>query len=93
MSAEELETQPLVVGSHFSWEPIPDGCLLFEESTGKLLTLNPAAEAVLSHCDGELTGAEIGRVLESDFDIPATETRSLLQRLSAEGVIRPAPDA
>lgn len=93
MSADGFQTQRLVVGSHFSWEPIPDGCLLFEESTGKLLTLNPAAEAVLSHCDGELTGAEIGRVLESDFDIPAMETHGLLQRLCAEGVIQPAPEA
>jgi hypothetical protein len=93
VSEEGFESQRLVVGNHFSWEPIPDGCLLFEESTGKLLTLNPAAEAVLAHCDGELTGAEISSVLETDFDIPATETRSLLQRLSAEGVIQPAPDA
>lgn len=93
MSAESFETQRLVVGSHFAWEPIPEGCLLFEEGTGKLLTLNPAAEAVLAHCDGELTGGEISRVLESDFDIPTAETRSLLQRLSTEGVILPAPDA
>lgn len=93
MSTEGFETQRLVVGSQFSWEPIPDGCLLFEESTGKLLTLNPAAEAVLTHCDGELTGAEISRVLECDFDIPATETHSLLTRLCAEGVIQPALDA
>ena len=30
---------------------------------------------------------------ESDFDIPTVETRSLLTRLCAEGVIRPAPEA
>ena len=62
MSEEDLAGHRLVVGEGFSWEPIPDGCLLFEESTGRLLTLNPAAEAVLAHCDGELTGAEISRV-------------------------------
>ena len=93
MSEEDLAGHRLVVGDGFSWEPIPDGCLLFEESTGRLLTLNPAAETVLAHCDGELTGAEISRVLESNFAIPATETRSLLTRLCAEGVIRPAPEA
>lgn len=93
MSMEGFAGQRLVVGSQFSWEPIPDGCMLFEESTGKLLTLNPAAEAVLAHCDGELTGAEISTVLETDFDIPATETHSLLTRLCAEGVILIAPDA
>lgn len=93
MSEEGFAAHRLVVGDGFSWEPIPDGCLLFEESTGRLLTLNPAAEAVLSHCDGELTGAEISRALESDFAIPTAETRSILDRLRAEGVIRPAPDA
>ena len=81
MTEEGFEAHRLVVGDGFAWEPIPDGCMLFEESTGRLLTLNPAAEAVLTHCDGELTGAEISRVLESDFDIPSAETRSLLQRL------------
>ncbi len=89
MTDEELDSQRLMVGERFAWEPIPDGCLLFEESTGKLLTLNPAAEAVLAHCDGELTGAAISRILETDFEIPTAETRSLLERLRAEGVIGP----
>ena len=89
MTDTEPDSQRLVVGEGFSWEPIPDGCLLYEASTGKLLTLNPAAEAVLAHCDGELTGAEICGRLATDFEIPMTETRSLLERLRAEGVIGP----
>ncbi len=89
MNDTELDPQRLAVGEQFTWEPIPDGCLIYEERTGKLLTLNPAAEAVLAHCDGELTGAEICGRLESDFEIPAAETRSLLVRLCAEGVIAP----
>ena len=93
MTGEDFSAHRLVVGDGFSWEPIPDGCLLFEEGTGRLLTLNPAAEAVLAHCDGELTGAEISRTLETDYDIPPAETRSLLQRLCEEGVILTAPDA
>ena len=87
----ELDTQRLMVGGTFSWEPIPEGCLLYEETTGKLLTLNPTAEAILAHCDGELTGTEICRVLESELEIPVAVTRDLLTRLRAEGVIGPVP--
>jgi hypothetical protein len=89
MNGEASESRRLLVREGFSWEPIPDGCLLFEERTGKLLTLNPAAEAVLAHCDGELTAAEITARLTSEFEIPATETRRLLEQLRAEGVIAP----
>lgn len=87
MNGEKLDAQRLVIGEGFAWESIPDGCLLYEERTGKLITMNPIAEAVLTHCDGELTGAEIGQILERDFEIPPAETRRLLAQLHAEGVI------
>lgn len=89
MNGEKLESRRLVVSEGFSWEPIPEGCLLYEARTGKLLTLNPAAEAVLAHCDGELTGTEIAARLASEFEIPVSQTRSLLEQLRAEGVIAP----
>lgn len=87
MTDEKFESYAPEVSDGFLWEPIPDGCMLFEESTGKLITLNASAEAVLTHCDGELTVAEICRTLERDFQIPAEETRSVLKQLVAEKVI------
>jgi hypothetical protein len=75
----------------YLWEPIPEGCLLFQEKTGKLITLNSSAEAVLTHCDGELTVGEICRVLENEFQIPAAETGSVLKRLREEQVIDFSP--
>lgn len=89
MTDEKFESYAPELSDGFLWEPIPDGCLLFEESTGKLITLNASAEAVLTHCDGELTVAQICRILESDFQIPSEETRSVLKRLLEEGVISP----
>lgn len=89
MNDEEFESYVPEVSDGFLWEPIPDGCLLFEESTGKLITLNASAEAVLTHCDGKMTVAEICRTLESDLQIPGEETRSVLKRLLEEGVIFP----
>lgn len=89
MSDAAFDTFAPEVRPGFLWEPVPDGCLLFEESTGKLLTLNAAAEIVLTHADGQLTVIEICATLEHDFQIPAPETRSLLQRLMDEGVLLP----
>ncbi len=91
MNETEFQGWRPIVGDTFSWEPIPEGCLLFEEGTGKLLTLNPSAEAVLTHCDGEQTVGEIVGTLESDWGIPPTETLNLLQRLRDEGVLRADP--
>jgi hypothetical protein len=43
----------------FIWEPLPDGCILYCQESGRILTLNPAAELILSYCDGALTLGEI----------------------------------
>lgn len=91
MNIANLETHRPVIRDGFIWEPIPEGCLLFEEATGKLVTLNPAAEAVLGYCDGELTVAEIIRELESEFGVESIEAAATLSRLIDERVITPPP--
>jgi len=75
------------VRESFSWEPIPDGCILYEEASGKMVTLNATAEAVLTHCYGEMTVAEICRTVEGEFQISREESENVLKRLQAEGVI------
>jgi hypothetical protein len=75
------------VRESFAWEPIPDGCILYEESTGKMITLNATAEAVLTHCFGEMTVDEICRKIEGEFQITREEAESVLKRLQGEGVI------
>ena len=88
---DSFELHTPVVSDGFLWEPIPDGCLLFEEATGKLITLNAAAEAVLTYCDNEHTVAEICRSVEEDLQIPANEARSVLNQLLELGAILPPP--
>ncbi len=87
MSDPNFETYVPTVRDGFLWEPIPDGCFLYEESTGKLITLNASAEAVLTHCDGESTVAEICQAVESDFQISREEAEEVLKKLISEGVI------
>jgi hypothetical protein len=87
MSNPNFESFRPEVKESFLWEPIPEGCMLYEEETGKLLTLNSSAEAVLTHCDGDFTVAEICQLLENDFQIHAEETRTLIRRFIEEDVI------
>jgi hypothetical protein len=36
------------ITDRFFWEPLPDGCLLFEEATGELIPLDVDLEKVYS---------------------------------------------
>jgi hypothetical protein len=56
----------------FDWEPMPDGCLVYQTNSGRVITLNPAAELILSYCDGTATTREI--YAEICAEIPMTET-------------------
>lgn len=87
MTDPEFDSCLPEVKESFLWEPIPEGCVLFEEATGKLLTLNSSAEAILTHCDGELTVSELCSILENDFQVPPEETRAVLRQLMEEQVI------
>ncbi len=78
-----------VVQDGFLWEPIQDGCLMYHEVSGKLVTLNFTAEAVLSYCDGEHTVSEISRELEDTMQIAAAHTMESLERLIEAGLISP----
>lgn len=75
------------ITDRFSWEPLPDGCLLFEEATGELLTLNGPAELILSHCDGEHSIEELRRIVEVELEISPSVTEEMIRRLLSAGVI------
>jgi hypothetical protein len=77
-----------VVKDGFLFEPIPEGCMLFEEASGKLITLNEAAEAVLTFCDGEHSVADICRDLERDLHLSEQDVRKALGQLAELGVVQ-----
>lgn len=88
-----LMTDPMRLAMHprvtdrFLWEPLPDGCLLYEQSTGELLTLNDPAELILSHCDGEHSVQELCRRMKSEFELVPSTTLNLIDQLFTAGVI------
>jgi hypothetical protein len=88
---ENFDSYVPVLKEGFLFEPIPEGCMLFEESTGKLVTLNEAAEAVLTYCDSEHTVADICREVSQELQISQRDVRGALQELLAQGVLEPPP--
>lgn len=80
-----------VLKEGFLFEPIPEGCLLLEEATGNLITLNSAAEAVLTYCDNALSVAEICRIVEEEWQVPRDEVRQAIARLMELGVLIAPP--
>lgn len=75
------------ITDRFFWEPLPDGCLLFEEATGELITLNGPAELILSHCDGEHSIGDLQRMVEAELEVSPSVTEELIRRLLSAGVI------
>jgi hypothetical protein len=75
----------------FSWEPMPDGCLVYRTDSGQVLTLNPAAELILTYCDGSMTLAEIFRDITTDLAMPETDFLAAIEKLVAEQALTMAP--
>ncbi len=71
----------------FDWEPMPDGCLLFSQETGQVLTVNPTAELILSFCDGELTVDEIYDQISQDIELPRESFEETIGRFIEEKVL------
>lgn len=87
MPAELDADSILLLRPGFLWEGIQDGCLLFEESSGRMLTLNRLAELVLVHCTGEFTAGGMCSELARVFDVKREEAMDACRTLLAEGVI------
>jgi hypothetical protein len=80
------ENRPLIKEG-FLWESLDEGCLLYHEASGKMITLNQAAETVLIHCTGEFSLPDLIDTLEKDFAMAAETTQAALRQLEQEAVI------
>lgn len=70
----------------FVWEPMPDGCILYCQESGQILTLNPAAELILSYCDGATALGEVYAAVAKEAELPddafwVTVTRCLDEKV------------
>ena len=69
------ESQKPQLNETFEWEPMPDGCLLFSQETGQVLSVNPTAELILSFCDGENSIEEIYDNVTQTLSLPCAKAR------------------
>jgi hypothetical protein len=69
---------------------VGDGYVVYQPARDRMHSLNNTAALVLELCTGENDVAEIARLLQGAFELPApplTETQQCLDALFAEGLI------
>lgn len=85
-SMDPMAVPELVEG--FLWEELDDGCVLYHAATGRMVTLNGSAEAVMTCCGGRGTVEDVLRRAEEQFGLSGDVCRAALLLLLQEGVIR-----
>jgi hypothetical protein len=73
----------------FVWEPMPDGCILYCQTSGQILTINPTAELILTYCDGETSLQTVYQSVIEDAPLTEAEFQSAVQKLIEEKVLLP----
>ena len=71
----------------FAWEPMPDGCLVYRTESGQVLTLNPAAELILSYCDGTATVRGIFDEISAEIPMPEAEFLAAISQFLKENAV------
>lgn len=70
----------------FLFEETEDGAVLYESSTGKVITLDRAADLILSHCADGLSVKEITEKITSEFSMSREEVLQGLAGLRDHGI-------
>lgn len=83
----DLKAVPELVEG-FLWEELDDGCVIYHEATGQMVTLNGTAEGLLSCCFGSGTLDDVLCSAEAEFGISSADGMAGLRLLLKEGVIR-----
>lgn len=80
----------LKLNESFVWEPMPDGCILYSQSSGQIITLNPVTELMLSFFDGETSLDQVYTALQEDAPMDQSVFGDTVDKLMAEKVLLPA---
>jgi len=79
----------LKLNEGFVWEPMNDGCILYCQATGQILTVNPTAELILTYCDGELSLGEVFQAVTQDAPMDEQVFQDSVTKFLAEKVLIP----
>ena len=78
------------LNDQFTWEPMPDGSILYCQASGQIMTINPITELILSYCDGQTSIGEVLKAVKEDADLSEQEFETAVEKLVAEKVLLPA---
>lgn len=76
------------VSDGFLFQETEDGVMLYESSTGKVITLDKSADLILSHCAEGLSVSQIADLLTDDSPIERDEVIRALAEFLEHGIIR-----
>lgn len=79
----------LKLNEEFVWEPMPDGCILYRQSSGQIMTVNPAAELILTYCDGDTPLKDVYQSVSTDVELTEPAFLEAVQKLMDENVLLP----
>lgn len=79
----------LKLNEGFVWEPMNDGCILYCQSTGQIITVNPTAELILTYCDGEMSLEQIFLAVNEDAPMDRAAFESSVSKFLDEKVLIP----
>jgi len=75
---------------------VPDGWVIYQETSDRVHFLNPTAVLVFELCNGRHTRAEMALILSAAYQLtasPADEVESCLSEMLAESLIVPCPSS
>ncbi len=71
---------------------MPDGCILFKQSSGQIISLNPPAELILSFCDGKTTVARMFELSRDEMELTREQFEETIEKLFEQSVLlAPSP--
>jgi len=73
----------------FVWEPMPDGCILYSQTSGQIITVNPTAELILTYCDGETTLQQVFQSVIEDAPLEPSVFQTAVEKLIEEKILLP----
>ncbi len=76
-----------ILNEEFDYEPMPDGCILFKQASGQIISLNPPAELILSFCDGETDIASIFTLSGDEMELDRETFDEVINSLFEQKVL------
>ena len=87
MHAVNIDGTRYKLNERFTWEPMPDGCILYCQDSGQIMTLSPVVELILTYCDGETPIRTVFESVLQDAELSEESFCKTVDQLVSEKVL------